>query len=90
MWRVYLSRWANHHVFRGHPDQMLSSRVHEEDHLIAKIAIDTVFLIVRQERRHCEKTARWESRFKTAQDQTKQASTAPYGVANLSQKGGDI
>lgn len=88
MWKVHLSRWINHRIFFGRPDQMLSSRLYEENRLIARSLVDCLFFILRGEREHCKKKAQWETA--PTQDETQPTSPCPDGLASLPQKGGGL
>lgn len=58
MWKVYFSRYLNM-VCGGNPNEMLSSRMHNEGWW-QEVIIDTIFF---WQDRHCERCARWERRF---------------------------
>lgn len=78
MWKVHLSRWVNHHVFGGKPDQMISSRVYVEHHVRWERVIDTCFYYSRGQRQHCRATYLWESRYEAKKrHQPPQGKTQP-------------
>lgn len=57
MWKVYFSRYVNM-LCGGNPNEMLSSRVHNEGWWL-EVVIDSIFF---WQHRHCERSARWERR----------------------------
>ncbi len=63
MLRVRVSRRVNW-IFGGKKDEMLSSRLYLEDRRTLIFVVDTVFFILRKERKHCEVSCRWETQEK--------------------------
>lgn len=76
MRRVRFSRWLNS-LLGGRPDQMISSRVHEEDLYFWCLTIDWWFYVLRRERQHCRASSLWERRTYAQTDQgpTREAET---------------
>ena len=70
MWKVHLSRWINHRIFAGKPDQMLSSRLHIENHPAERI-VDLIFF---WHIKHCKRSHIWEVRHNA---QTNEGTAAP-------------
>lgn len=60
--RVTISRWVNHWILRGDPNEMVSSRVYAEDRYGWVLCIDWWFYTIRGERRHCLSSYVWEKR----------------------------
>ena len=71
MWRVYFSRGLNV-LCGGHPQQMLSARLHITQHPIRHV-INTIFF---WQTDHCRGSALWERRQHETEIQSDQESTS--------------
>jgi len=63
MLQVFLSRALNHYFFAGNPDEMLSSRIHDECWQCESI-VDFIFF---WHTRHCKLCSTWERRLNARQ-----------------------
>jgi hypothetical protein len=70
MWKVYLSRYINHWLFRGDKGEMLSARIHREGWW-CEFIINAIFF---WHNRHCERCHRWEVRYAQTHEETTRAS----------------
>ncbi len=57
MWKVYISRFANRHLLRGKPNQMISSRCYVEHHPRVERFINRLFW---WQPNHCRQSFLWE------------------------------
>ena len=63
MTRVKISRWINHRLLKGSPNEMVSSRVYREEHYGWMLYIDWWFYTLRGEKKHCFRSHIWERRY---------------------------
>lgn len=84
MWKVYLSRWINHRLLGGKPNQMISSRVYVEHHITWERRIDCLFF---WHCRHCRRSFLWEAHYEAEKKRTEkaqgEAQPAPSGAHGL-------
>lgn len=75
MWRVIVSRWVNHNLFGGRPDEMLSSRLYREGHYGWELTINLWWYWITGTKYHCWRTHRYEIQERRKDDRTKRASS---------------
>lgn len=60
MYRVYVSRFINHRLLNGKPDEMVSSRIYREKRYGWRLTIDLWFYWLLGQQDHCRQSYLWE------------------------------